>query len=244
MRPAFSPWLVAVPLRAAPGRDRTMLPRRLFSLMMRICSFSPMSLSRLRTWPQVDLRSGQKRLEADVNRQAALDARNHHALNDLVPVIALADLVPNLDAVRLFLGEDNLAFAVLFFFQKNVHFFANLKLASMIGEFIQINRPFGLVAHIYQHGVPPDMHHAPADNLAFLDVLETFFIELFQFFAAADRPQQRQHQQRLHHWSLAQTPDPASPAPSPLLLPALWPQLAPVCQSWNSSLLINYGWQR
>ena len=136
--------------------------------------------------PQVDLRSGKKRLQANVNRQAALDARENHALDDLVPVIALADLVPDFDAVRLFLGEDDLAFAVFLLFKKNIHFLANLKLPSMVGEFVQINRPFGLVADIYQHGVPSDVHHTPTDNLAFLDVLETFFIELFQFLVAAD----------------------------------------------------------
>ena len=135
---------------------------------------------------QVNLRTRQERLESDVDGQTTLDAGDNHALDDFVAVVTLADFVPNLDPVRLFLRKDDLTFAVFFFLKKNVYFFTNLQFAAAVREFIQINCAFGLVAHIYQDGVPSDMHHAPADNFAFLDMLETFFIEPFQFLVAAD----------------------------------------------------------
>src|SRR3954449_12572349 len=96
-------------------RDRTMLPRFLLTLMTRIRSSCPFSASRLRTGrtsicepgrnartpmstarPHVVLRPRQNCAHADVHRQAALDAFDDTADDDLLLGVGLFDFVPNL----------------------------------------------------------------------------------------------------------------------------------------------------
>ena len=56
---------------------------------------------------QVDLRAGQERLDADVDRQAALDARDDDAVDQLVALGGGRDVVPHAELVGLLLGDDD-----------------------------------------------------------------------------------------------------------------------------------------
>src|SRR4029453_2074698 len=76
--------------------------------------------------PQVDLRARQERLHADVDRQAALHAREDHAVDWLVGLVGLADVVPDLEAVGLLLGEYDAAGVVLDLLDQNVDAAAHL----------------------------------------------------------------------------------------------------------------------
>ena len=62
--------------------------------------------------PHVDLRSGQERAHADVDRQPALDPLDDAADDDLPLDVGLLDLVPDLHLLGFFAREDDVAFAV------------------------------------------------------------------------------------------------------------------------------------
>ena len=68
-------------------RDSTMLARRLLNLMILNSSrwFSPIIALEVAHRPQVDLRTRQERLDADVDREAALDARDRIGALDGAP---------------------------------------------------------------------------------------------------------------------------------------------------------------
>ena len=75
--------------------------------------------------PQVDLRAGQERLHADVDGEAALHARDDDALDGFVALAGAADLVPDLEAVGLLLGEDDAAVLVLGLLEQDVDLVAD-----------------------------------------------------------------------------------------------------------------------
>ena len=51
--------------------------------------------------------------------------------------------------------EGDLAFAILFFFQKHIHFFANPQMPSLVGELIEIDHPFRFISDVHQHKSRP-----------------------------------------------------------------------------------------
>ena len=85
----------------------------------------------------VDLRSGQERADADVHRQAALDALDDAADDDLALGIGLLDLVPNLHLLGFFAREHDVAFAVFGALEQHVDDVAGLDrhLAALIQKF-------------------------------------------------------------------------------------------------------------
>src|SRR4029453_1548225 len=128
--------------------------------------------------PQINLRPGQKRLQPNIHGQATLNTRHHDPIDDIIVIVLLTDVVPDFDAVRLLLGEDDLAFAILFFFQQHIHFFANLQMPSLVGELIEINNPFRFISDVHQHRIASNVDDTPANDFTLLDMLQALFIEL------------------------------------------------------------------
>src|SRR5213078_2647730 len=101
---------------------------------------------------QIDLRAGEERLDAaaDRDRQAALDARGDHALDQLVALARGADLVPDLEAIGLLLREHAHAGVVLAGLEQHVDDIAGLHADRAVGlaELLEWNLAFALVADI------------------------------------------------------------------------------------------------
>ena len=94
-------------------RERTMLPRFLLTLITRIRSSCPFSASRLRTGRTSICEPGQERADADVDGEAALDALDDAADDDLAVGVGLLDLVPDLHLLGLLAREHDVAFTIL-----------------------------------------------------------------------------------------------------------------------------------
>jgi hypothetical protein len=136
---------------------------------------------------QVDLRTRQERLDADVHRETALDAGDDDALDGLVRLVGAADLVPDLEPVRLLLGEHDAAVLVLRLLEEHVDFVADADEdgAVVVHELPGGHEPLGLEADVDLDVVFVDGEHGAADDLAFLDGPYALFEQLGE--AAADR---------------------------------------------------------
>ena len=75
----------------------------------------------------VDLRSRQERADADVDREAALDALDDAADDDLALGVGLLDLVPDLHLLGFFAREDDVAFAIFGALEQHVDDVAGLR---------------------------------------------------------------------------------------------------------------------
>ena len=88
-----------------------MLPRFLLALITRMRSPSAQRVE-VADGTHVDLRSREKRADADVHCQAALDALDDAADDDLLLGVGLLDLVPDLHLLGLLARQHDVAFAV------------------------------------------------------------------------------------------------------------------------------------
>ena len=159
-----------------------MLPRFLLTLMTRMRSSWPRSASRLRTGTHVDLRAGQERADADVDGEAALDALDDAADDDLALGVGLLDLVPDLHLLGFFAREDDVAFAIFGALEQHVDDVAGLHgdLAVLVEELVERDDAFGLVADVDDHFRGGDLEHRALDDLAFRDVPEAVIVEFQQ----------------------------------------------------------------
>ena len=149
---------------------------------------------------QVDLRAREERLHAaaDGDRQAALHARADGAFDQLVALAGAGDLVPDLEAVGLLLGEDAQAVLVLAALEEDVDLVALLDADRAVGlrELVERDLSFGLVADVDDDVVLADLDHRAADDVAFFDVLvlEALFEQcgeallLVLLFSVASKP--------------------------------------------------------
>ena len=98
----------------------------------------------------VDLRAGQERADADVDREAALDPLDDAADDDLALGVGLLDLVPDLHLLGFFAREDDVAFAVFGALEQHVDGVARLHgdLAVLVEELVDRDDAFGLVADV------------------------------------------------------------------------------------------------
>src|SRR5574338_205472 len=121
--------------------------------------------------PQVDLRARQERLHADVDREAALHAREDHALDGLVRLVRLADVVPDLEPIGLLLREHDAAAVVLDLLDQHVDAVARLdeQVGVVVHEFPGVDQPLGLEPDVHLDVVVVHVRHDALDELAFLD---------------------------------------------------------------------------
>ena len=98
----------------------------------------------------VDLRAGQERADADVDGEAALDALDDAADDDLALGVGLLDLVPDLHLLGFFAREDDVAFAIFGALEQHVDDVAGLHgdLAVLVEELVDRDDAFGLVADV------------------------------------------------------------------------------------------------
>jgi hypothetical protein len=127
----------------------------------------------------VDLRAGEERADADVDREAALDALDDPADDHLVVGEGLLDLVPDLHLLGFFAREDDMAVAIFGALEQDVDGVARLDghLAGLVDEFIEGNHPLGLEADIDDDFVLGDLEHSPLDDFPFGDVVEAGVVE-------------------------------------------------------------------
>ena len=118
---------------------------------------------------EVDLRAGEERLDADVDREAALHASGDRAVHQLVTLDGAVDLVPDLQLVSLLLGEDDLAVLVLGLLEVDVDLVAGRdgQLALGAHELLDGDLSLGLVADVDGDVVLGDLDHRTGDDLTF-----------------------------------------------------------------------------
>ena len=159
-----------------------MLPRFLLTLMTRMRSSWPRSASRLRTGRTSIWRAGQERADADVHRQAALDALDDAADDDLPLRVGLLDLVPDLHLLGFFARQHDVAFAIFGPLEQHVDDVAGLDgdLAVLVDELGDGDDAFGLVADVHDDFRGRDLQHRALDDLAFRDVPEAAIVGVEQ----------------------------------------------------------------
>ena len=130
----------------------------------------------------VDLRAGQERAHADVDRQSALDALDDAADDDLALGVGLLDLVPDLHLLGFFAREDDVAFAILGALEQHVDDVAGLHrdLAVLVEELADRDHALGLVADVDDDFRRGDLEDRALDDLAFRDVSEAAIVEIQQ----------------------------------------------------------------
>ena len=127
----------------------------------------------------VDLRAGQERAHADVDREAALDALDHAADDDLAIRVGLLDLVPDLHLLGLLAREHDVAVAILGPLEQHVDGVARMdhRIAVLVVELRQRDQAFRLVADVDDHLGVGHPEHGALDDLALGDVLQAALVE-------------------------------------------------------------------
>ena len=126
--------------------------------------------------------AGQERADADVDREAALDALDDAADDDLALGVGLLDLVPDLHLLGFFAREDDVAFAVFGPLEQHVDDVAGLDgdLAVLVEELVDRDDAFGLVADVDDDFGRGDLENRALDDLAFRDVPEAAIVGIQQ----------------------------------------------------------------
>ena len=127
----------------------------------------------------VDLRAGQERAHADVHGEAALDALDDAADDDLAVGVGLLDLVPDLHLLGLLARQHDVAFTILGALEQHVDHVARLHgdVAVFVEELVNLDEAFGLVADVDDDGGFGDLQHGALDDLAFRHVAEAVVVD-------------------------------------------------------------------
>ena len=128
----------------------------------------------------VDLRAGQERADADVDGEAALDALDDAADDDLALGVGLLDLVPDLHLLGFFAREHDVAFAVFGALEQHVDDVAGLHgdLAGFVHELVDGDDALGLVADVDDDFRRRHFEHRPLHDFAFRDVAEAVIVKV------------------------------------------------------------------
>ena len=128
----------------------------------------------------VDLRSGQERAHADVHGEAALDALDDAADDDLPVGVGLLDLVPDLHLLGLLARQHDVAFTIFGTLEQHVDRVARLHgdVAAFVEELVNLDETFGLVADIDDDRGLGHLEHGALDDLAFRHVAEAVVVGL------------------------------------------------------------------
>src|SRR5687768_15951197 len=130
----------------------------------------------------VDLAARQKRADANVHREAALDPFHDAADHDFAFGKGALDLVPNLHLLGLLARQHDVAFTVFRALEQHVDHvsFTNNYLAGFIEEFVYGDDAFGLVADVDDDFVCRDLQDGALDDLAFREVAEAVIVKVQQ----------------------------------------------------------------
>ena len=150
--------------------------------------------------PHVDLAAGQEGAHADVHGEAALDALDDAADDDLALRVRALDLVPDLHLLGFFAREDDVPVAVFGLLEEHVHDVTGLHgdLAVLVEELVDADDAFRLEADVDDDLGLGDLEHGALDHLAFRDVSEAVIVDVQQagvfrrvhrvFFVRGSRP--------------------------------------------------------
>ena len=132
--------------------------------------------------PDIDLRAGKERADADVDRQPALDPLDDAADDDLAFRIGLLDLVPNLHLLGFFAREDDVAFAIFRTLEKHVHDVAGLDrdFTVLVQEFVDRDDAFRFVPDVDNDFRRGHLENRSLDDFAFRDVAEAAIVGIEQ----------------------------------------------------------------
>ena len=128
----------------------------------------------------VDLRAGQERADADVDGEAALDALDDAADDDLALGVGLLDLVPDLHLLGFFAREDDVAVAIFGALEQHVDGVAGLHghFAALVEELIDADDAFRFVADVDDDFRGGDFEDRALHHLAFRDVAEAVIVDV------------------------------------------------------------------
>ena len=128
----------------------------------------------------VDLRARQERADADVDGEAALDALDDAADDDLALGIGLLDFVPDLHLLGFFAREHDVAVAVFRALEQHVDRVARLHghFAALVEKFVDADDAFGFVADVDDHFRRGDFEDRALHHLAFRDVAEAVIVDV------------------------------------------------------------------
>ena len=147
-----------------------MLPRFLLSLMTRDFDGFALEDVEIAQRTQVGLGPRQECLGAqNIDRQAALDALDHHRLDRLLLVVGLLNLVPGAQPLRLLVGEVDVTLLGLTLVAHDGDLVARLKtrLAGVVHHFGDGEHAFGLGADIHHHVGGGNLQHRALDDIVF-----------------------------------------------------------------------------
>src|SRR5690606_37055309 len=127
---------------------------------------------------QRDLRSRQERVDAhQVHHHATLDLLHQGALDRLVVLVRLADLLPHPHEVGLLLRKDDRALLVLEMLEEHLDLVTNLEVLGLL-ELVEGNRTLRLEADIEDDRVVGDAQHLLLDDLALGDLRHRPLVQL------------------------------------------------------------------
>jgi hypothetical protein len=128
----------------------------------------------------VHQRPGEEGAQADVHRQAALDAIGDPALDDPALLVGPLHLGPAPHAQRLRVGQEHVPLEVLGLLQQDVHILtdADRQLAAAVGELLDGDQAFRLVPHVDDHRVGRDANDAPRHDLTLGEIAHALVVQL------------------------------------------------------------------
>ena len=139
----------------------------------------------------VNLRTGEKRADADVDREAALDALDDAADDDFTLGVSLLDVVPDLHLLGFFAREYDVAVAILGALEQDIDDVPWLHgdLAGLVDELVDGDDALGLVADVDDDFRWGNFQNGALDDFTFRDVAEAAIVKVQQarVFLRVDR---------------------------------------------------------
>ena len=128
--------------------------------------------------PESDLAPREERIDAhQIHHHSALDLLLQRALDGLVVLVRLSDLLPHAHEVGLLLRENDRAVLVLEPLEQDVDLVARLHGLGIL-ELVDGNSTLGLEAHVQDHVALGHPKHLGLDDLPFLDALQRTLVQL------------------------------------------------------------------
>src|SRR5581483_513648 len=140
--------------------------------------------------PQVGMRAGEERGDADVDAQPALHLADDRALDGALALVGLLDLAPDLELLRLLPREADVARLGVARLEVDVDVVAFLHVDGAVArrELGDRDLAFRFVADVDRDVVAADVHDAARDDVAGLRALQALFEEGPEVLLGADLP--------------------------------------------------------
>lgn len=133
---------------------------------------------------QIGLGSGQKGLHTDIDGKTAFHPTGDDALDNALVIVGFFDLLPDLDVLGLFLGENDALFLIIPPFDHHLDLVADLSVdvALLVLEFVDADLTFGFVSDIHQNVILVHRYDPAGDHLALGKAFETLLVHVHHGF--------------------------------------------------------------